>query len=139
MTSPAEGLGLILEDLGVLGGTTGWTKSIGLLQDIARSVALLDSGGRGGEVKVAIDYPSVQVLVLGDAAPGGYSAAYSKAKEVFDSLVGIDTPNGIWSNLVSCVALGFINSLGLDEKQRPRMSVNFRLITTPENYGNRTY
>lgn len=141
MTSPAEGLKAIATTAGLIGGITGWTGNVGGLSTstTAKEVSFLDSGGRAGEVKVAIDYPTVQVLVRGSKAAGGYSEAYQKAQAVYDALVGITTPNGIWARLVSCVPRGFINWLGRDDQDRPQFSLNFQLITTPESQGNRTY
>lgn len=139
MTSPAEGIRDILVAEGVLAGVTGWADRVGGLATSAKNVSLIDSGGRGGEVKVAIDYPSVQMLLVGAKVAGGYSDAYAKAKEIFDTLQGIDTPNATWSGLVSCVAVGQPQWLGRDDQDRPMFSLNFKLITTPENVGNRTY
>jgi hypothetical protein len=129
----------LLEDRGVARGTTGWKGTIGGFSAEGQQISALDSGGRGGEVKIAIDYPSVQFLVRGDAGTGGYIAAYEKAKEVFNTLTGIETPNPVWDELVSCVAVNQPAWLGRDDRDRPRFSVNFRLITEPTEVGNRTY
>lgn len=135
--SPAEGLKDILVAEGVV--ASGWTWTVGGLRDTAKSISFIDSGGRGGEVKVAIDYVNVQILVLGEKAVGGYTAAYAKADEIFAKLQGITTPHASFSRLVSCVAMGHINWLGKDSQDRPQFSLNFRLIATPENAGNRNY
>lgn len=137
--SPAEGIRDILVACDVLGGATGWAWEIGAIRDTAKSVAIIDSGGREGEVKVAIDYPSVQLIIQGEKLTGGYSVAWDKASEIYKLLHGIDTPNQTWSELTSCVAMGYITSLGRDDSDRPRFSLNFRLITTPEDVGDRTY
>lgn len=140
MTSPAEGFKAILANLGVIDGATGWSGYIGDLPDTPhQAVTIYDTGGRGGEVKVAIDYPTVQVVVRGSPASGGYAAGYAKAQAIYDAMVGIDTPHASWDKLVSCVQMGFINWLGRDDTDRPRFSVNFRLITLPDNEGNRNY
>lgn len=139
MTSPAEGLKDILVDAGVVAGATGWTWKVGGLGSGENEIAIIDSGGRGGEVKVAIDYPSVQILVKGAKEAGGYTAAFTKAREVYDALQGIDNPNGVWDELVSCVAVNQPAWLGRDDADRPQFSLNFRLITEPSNQGNRPY
>lgn len=139
MTSPAEGIKAILAAESVVDGGSGWTGLVGGLSENAKCVALIDLPGRGGEVKVAIDYPSVQALVRGEAGAGGYSDAYAKAQEVYDTLQGIDTPNVTWTGLVSAVAISLPAWLGRDDSNRPRFSVTFRLITLPDNEGNRTY
>ena len=136
MTSAAEGLKAILEGEGVFAGN--WYPRIGGLGTADWCVSLIDSGGRGGEVKVAIDYPSVQVLVRGSSSTGAYSATVAKAQEIYDTLMGIDTPRADWANLTSCVAISNPVWLGKDDKDRPQFSLNFRLIVTPENVGNRT-
>ena len=137
--TPAEGIIEILLAGGVLGGTTGWVDRVGDAGNAGNIAAFYDSGGRGGEVKVAIDYPTVQVITIGASAGGGYSAAFNKAKEIYNFLQGIETPNAAWPNLVSCVMMNEPLWLGKDESDRPRFSVNMRLIVTPENEGNRTY
>jgi hypothetical protein len=139
MTSPAEGIGNILLAAGVHGGATGWSERLGDAGDVPKVIAIMDSGGRGGEVKVAIDYPSVQIIVKGSSASGGYVATYNKAREVYDVLQGIDTPNATWDELVSCVAMNQPAWLGRDDKDRPQFSLNFRLITEPNNIGHRPY
>src|SRR5690349_13147824 len=126
--SPAEGLEAILAAAGIIGGATGWEGRLGGLGTDGKQIAFIDSGGRPGEVKVAIDYPTVQLLVRGSKAAGGYSEAHAKAKAAYEALIGIPTPNGTWSELVSCTARGYINWLGRDDQDRPQFSLNFQLI-----------
>jgi hypothetical protein len=137
VTTPAEGLKAICAATPTL--FTGWTATVGGTIEANNAVSFLDTGGRGGEVKVAIDYPSVQVIVVGSSTGGGYTAAFNLAKAIYNRLQGIDTPNATWANLVSCVAVSEPIWLGRDDASRPRFSVNFRLIVTPENQGNRNY
>lgn len=139
MTTPAEGINQIIVDAGLVGGASGWTSVVGGNMGQPKEVTLLDSGGRGGEVKVAIDYPSVQAIVVGSSAAGGYQAAFNKARSIYDLLLGIDTPHAAWDKLVSCIATNQPAWLGRDDGSRPRFSVNFNLIVTPEDIGNRTY
>ena len=140
MTTPAEGLKAICAAVtGLFGGSTGWVATVGGFSTTGKEISFLDSGGRSSEVKVAIDYPNVQVMIRGTKAAGGYSEAYQKAKEVHAALVGIETPNASWTYLTSCVARGDIIWLGRDDEARPRFSLNLQLITQPENIGHRTY
>lgn len=139
MTSPAEGLRAIMVAEGVIEGATGWKGTVGGLTSADAQITFIDHGGRGGEVKVAIDYPSVQLIIRGSKAQGGYTAAFAKAKAAFDTLMGIDTPNATWAGLVSCVATSQPQWLGRDDQDRPMFSLNFKLITSPESDGNRTY
>lgn len=137
--SPAEGIAAILEGRAIIGGSTGFAPRIGGFFGEGAQVACLDSGGRGGEVKVAIDYPSVQVLVKGPQGQGGYTAGYAKAQQIYDTLQGISQNPAEFPRLVSCVARGYINALGKDENGHPRFSINWQLIVTPAAEGNRSY
>lgn len=136
--SPAEGLKAILEDAGVVDGVSGWVSRIGGTSDVAQQLGFIDTGGRGGEVKVAIDYPTVQIIVQGSKAVGGYSAGFEKAREVYDTLQAID-PQAIWDELDSCVAMNQPIWIGRSDNDLPKWSLNFRLITSPNNIGNRDY
>lgn len=138
--SPADGILAILVDAGIV--STGWVGRVGALHTQAnqdQSIAVLDNGGRGAEVKVAIDYPTVQVLIRGSKAAGGYSAGYAKAEAVLAALQGIDQNPSAYPNLVSCVVRGGITGIGRDENDRPLFSLNFNLITNPSDAGFRTY
>lgn len=137
--SPAEGISAILEAAGLCGGVTGWASYVGQLGALDQAVCCFDHAGRGGEVKVAIDYPAVQIIVRGTKAQGGYSDAYAKAQEVFAALQGIDQNPTAYTNLVSCVARGQPTGMGRDENDRPMISLNFNLITNPDDDGYRTY
>ena len=138
MGSPAAGIYDILEAAGLFGGATGWEGRVGGLTDNgAPQVAVIDSGGRAGEVKIQIEYPSVQILVRGSPEQGGYAAAYSKAEKIHAALQGIGQNPVQFARLTSCVAIGFINWLGRDASDRPQFSLNFQLITVPETQGNR--
>jgi Bacteriophage minor capsid protein len=139
--SPADGIRAILEAAGICGGATTWDSRTGALhtsQD--RCVAVLDSGGRGSEVKIAIDYPTVQILVRADKNAGGYVAGYDKARECFIALQAINQNPAQFVNLTSCVVRGGITPVGRDDNDRPVFSLNFNLIVTiPGTEGYRDY
>ncbi len=137
--SPEEGLEAICEAKGIVSGASGWKPEIGALRDTPKSMAFILSGGRGGEAKVAIDYPTVQILVLGAHASGGYAQARDKAQDIYNALHGVDTPDAAYPNLSSCLAMGNPVWLGADDKDRPRFALNFRLIVVPDNEGDRNY
>jgi hypothetical protein len=137
VASPAEGIKDVLVSGALIGGASGWGARVGELSDKAPVVAVFDSGGRPGEVRIKIEYPSVQVIVRGEAGQGGYSAAYDKAEKIHAYLQGIDQNPAAFARLTSCVAIGFINWLGRDESDRPQFSLNFQLITEPITAGNR--
>lgn len=134
--SPADGLLAILE--GIAGFLDGWEAHVGRFNTSPnKQIVLRNTGGRSGEVKVAIDYPSVQVLIKG--APKGYAEAWSKLKDIRDALVAIPTPTADYPALTSCVAMGDINDLEYDDSDRPQFSQNFQLITSYAVSGYRDY
>lgn len=122
---------------GLYGGATGWSGKVGGLSGEDPCIAAIDSGGRAGEVKIQIEYPTVQILVRGAAGQGGYDAGFAKAEKVHAALQGIDQNPAEFPRLTSCVAIGWINWLGRDDNDRPQWSLNFQLITVPETQGNR--
>jgi hypothetical protein len=93
-----------------------------------------NTGGRPPEVKVAINYPAIQVLVRSE--PTGYVAASEKAKEVFVALHAIDSAPPDFPELTSCLGATEPNFVGYDEAKRPVWSVNFNCILSkdPEGY-----
>lgn len=131
--SPAMGLLSILKAVGGL--TTGWTFAVGrLVPEPDKQIVLRHTGGRMGEVCVAIDYPSVQILCRG--APKGYDEAYQKLKAVREALVAI--PSSVaYPELTSCVTIGDIVDLGYDDANRPQFAQNFQLIVSYATSGYR--
>jgi hypothetical protein len=141
MTVPSVGIAAILNAAApaVVDGATGWPLSLGrLLTTSNRCVALIDGGGRTPEVKVAIDYPTVQVLVRGNKTE--YEASREKAKEIFNILQAHPTPTVDYPELVSSVAATDIAWLGYDpDGERPMWSLNFNLIVNPAAIGHRDW
>lgn len=133
----AEGLYEICEAAGIFGGATNWKGTIGTFTTDAQQLCFMAGAGRAPEVKVAINYPTVQVLARGDAAPNGRAALHSKMLEVFNLLHAIPQNPTEFPELTSCLARGDIQDLGRDENQRPLASLNFNLIVTPSSAGNR--
>lgn len=129
MASPADAASDFLPNT-VVGGSTGWTLKIG--RDVAtpdQIVVFSDSGGSNPNPKWLLDFPNIQVRVRG--APGGYSEAYAKAKQVSDVLLGIASQNVGSDRWVSVTGLGGIMFTHYDDQERPTFSVNFRLIIEP--------
>jgi hypothetical protein len=93
-----------------------------------------DTGGPRPEVKIAIDYPSVQVLVR--SGKMGYMAAAEKADEVKLVLHAIDSAPAAFPDLTSCLLTGEKTFVGYDAVERPVWSVNFNCILSkpPEGY-----
>lgn len=136
--SPAEGIYNILAAANFFTG--GWTPYVGLMGESANCIACLNTGGASGEVMVAIDYPTVQLLGRGAKSGNSFDILYEKMKAAKLLLHGITETSGAdaYPELVSCIVRGDIAQLGQDENQRPLMSLNFQLITAPADVGNRT-
>lgn len=134
--SPANGLQAVLVTAGVVGGGSGWTAYCGQeMNDPDQTVTLLDSGGPAPEVAVGINYPRVQVVVRG--TPNDYDGTYARALLVRKALLRLPTPNVDYPELTVVTEQTDIQSLGRDSSGRPRLSMNFRLITTPADPGYR--
>jgi hypothetical protein len=98
-------------------------------------ILVADRGGRSPEVRIAIDYPSIQILVR--SSKQGYVAARAKSDEVFLALQGIPSEPASYPELTSCVAAGGITFVGYDENERPIWSQNFNLIVSKAPQGHR--
>lgn len=138
--SPAEGLHKILQATSFYTG--GWTPYVGNFGGADNSITFLNSGGRTPEVLVAIDYPNVQLIGRGNKSGNSYDILYNKLQAAKRILHAIQETTGYKSHfpeLVSCLVRGEIASLGLDDNQRPLLSLNFELITAPldADRGNR--
>ena len=122
---------LVAASVGVFNATSGWSIHIGgLPEGPDTAIAVSHTGGLNPNPHWLLDYPSVQVLVRGDAS--GYVAAKAKATEVKDVLLGLvsQTINGDrWDSIRM---LGDIGWLGFDSaEKRPIFSVNLTLIIEP--------
>ncbi len=132
MADPAEGIKdlLVAAGVGTFAATTGWGIFIGREPgEIDSIITIYHTGGRDPNSKWLLDFPSIQVKIRGDRA--GYQAAHAKAIDVRDALLGLPGQdiNGDRWDLV--VALGGVNNLGFDEKNRPMFTVNFELTIEP--------
>lgn len=129
MQSVAVQAANILATAGVCTLSTGvWPIKVGQMPAAPYAcLAAYDTPGQTPEVKFLLDYPGLMVTVRGD--PGDYAAAYSKAGDVKDVLLGID-PQDVaggdhWSG---CTMMGDINSLGSDDNDCPLLTMNFRVL-----------
>lgn len=133
MASPAVTARQILVDKGITG-----TIEVSRMPDSPNEcITIYDSGGQANNPKWLLDYPTIQVMVRGN--PDGYAAAYQKAKDVQDALLGLESQTIGGNRWVSVLAMGGIISLGYDEKNRPSLSMNFRITIEPaaSTYTNR--
>jgi hypothetical protein len=137
--TPSLGIEAILTAEGVAGGSP-WLISISRFRtEPDMQVCIIDLPGRSPEVLIAQDYPGIQVLVRGSRSGDGYTAAWDKARDVFNALQAIPTPHASWPELASCVARHNPGPVGYDPEGRPIMTLNFDLIVAPEDLGHRIY
>lgn len=102
-----------------------------------RQIVFRDVGGRDAEVGLAIDYPSVQILVRGKDGTGGYEEGYAKMVAVRDALLAIPSAPVAYPELTSVTQIGHIQGLGSDDKDRPMWSLNLQLILSFTTSGHR--
>jgi len=114
---------------------SGWELHTGMMpKSPAKIIMLSDTGGLEPNPRWLLDFPSAQAMIRGEV--GGYLATHKEASAVKDILLGIPSQtiaNDRWVaiNLGSDVAF-----LGLDEKEHPLFSINFRLIIEPQATAN---
>lgn len=103
-------------------------------ESVDQCLVVRDTGGKPPEVKIAINYPAIQVLVRSDAA--GYEATKTKIHDVFVALHAIDASTTSFPELTSCLASSEPTFVGYDANKRPVWSANFNCITStaPEGY-----
>ncbi len=138
MASTEDGIKtlLVAANVGVFAATTGWSIQIGRIVDEPDTqIVIFATGGKPSEPKLAIDYPSVQVLVRGSA--NGYEAARQKIIDVKNALLGLPSQTVNGDRWDSVLAIGDIKSMGYDQKQRPSFVMNFSLIIEPATTGYR--
>lgn len=93
-------------------------------------IAILHTGGKPPNPKWAIDYPSIQIIVVGKA--NAYVETKDKAQDVKDALLGYDSADVNDDRIVAINMISDIVSLGFDNADRPMFSLNFSLIVEPE-------
>lgn len=138
MASTEDGIKtlLVAAGVGVFAATTGWSIQIGrIIDEPDTQIVIFATGGKPSEPKLAIDYPSVQVLVRGSA--NGYEAARQKIIDVKNALLGLPSQTVNGDRWDSVLAIGDIKGMGYDQKQRPSFVMNFSLIIEPATTGYR--
>ena len=107
-----------------------WSIAVGKMPEKPdRAITAYDSGGQEPNPQWLVDYPTVQIKIRG--GENDYIAAFDKAEEVKDALLGLPSQeiNGeIWT---SVSLLSDRTFLGYDQNGRPEFSINFRLIVHP--------
>ena len=99
------------------------------------AVTVMGSGGITPNPKFLLDRPSIQVMIRGGV--NGYSAAYDKAVEVNNALLGLPSQDVNGDRWVQINMIGDIVPLGFDSKNRAKFSINFGLIIEPATGTNR--
>lgn len=125
MNPPSKDIATMLEAAGV--GSFGFTLFVSMLpQDPDLCIAVIDTGGAepvDSLTGIIFEEPTIQVRVRA----GDYSAAYSKAKEVFDALHAKHNTTESGTYYPRIRAMSGILSLGRDARNRSEFSLNFRL------------
>lgn len=138
MKSPAVGIKdiLVSANVGNFASSSGWSLHVGRLATSPDScIACVDTGGLSPYPHIALNFPSVQVLVRSN--PGDYIGAHDKARDVIDALLGAGYAviNGDkWGGITQ---IGDLISLGYDDKNRAMFSANFSVRVEPSSTGNR--
>lgn len=99
-------------------------------------IGIVRGPGTTPNPKWRLDFPGIQVRVRGE--PEDYGLAHSKAQEVKDALLGLESQTldgDIW---VSVTMPQDIIDLGQDGKGRQEFALNFNLIIEPSSGTNRT-
>lgn len=114
---------------------SGWQIEIGALPDNPNKIINInDTGGLASNPKWLLDFPTLQVLVRGEA--NGYLDTWREIKAVKDLLLGVDSQDINLDRWVSVTQNGDIMALGRDDSDRPLFSVNFALIIEPQSVAN---
>lgn len=134
MSSPAEDIALHLDNLGL--GSRGSDIYVGFEpESTSLTMTLMNSGGLDPNPKWLRDYPTVQIRLRGSAF--GYEAAWTKANDIKDALLGEPPTMLNGKNYVQFLQIGDILDLGPDENNRPLITLNFRFAVERTSGGNR--
>ena len=117
-------------------GSSGWQLEISQLPDTPdRVIMISDTGGLEPNPKWLLDFPTVQVMVRGEA--NGYLDAFREAKAVKDILLGIDSfTSADGDRWVSLTQNGDLAFIGRDDGMRPLFSINIAIILEPQLVAN---
>ena len=121
---------LVAAGVGVFSAQSGWGIFIGSEPSAPdTTITIREFAGPGPMPKWRVDFPAIQTMIRG--APGGYQAAKVKAQQVLDELHSLpsQTLNGDrWNSVIATSGPAYN---GDDQKNRPKFSVNFKLILEP--------
>lgn len=121
---------LVSKGLGVFNSTAAFSLFVGAPPDKPDALVLINvTGGRPPLPHLALNYPSIQVMVRG--APSGYAAASARMSAICNALLGISTYVLNGDTYRACNQIGDVIYLGQDDNTRPLLSANFRYIVEP--------
>ena len=100
-----------------------------------KAVLINAAGGRPPYPHLALNFPSVQVMVRGK--PSGYTEAREEMRLICNLLLGMGSTVANEDTYRSCNQLGDVIYLGQDNRGRPIFSANFWYIVEPSDLGNR--
>jgi|TARA_R110000803_G_scaffold210841_1_gene284321 hypothetical protein len=121
---------LVTAGVGTFAAASGWGIYISQEPESPNTtITVYDVGGLTPNPKFLLDEPSVQLRIRG--APDAYLAAYTKALDCKNALLGLtpQTLNGV--NIRGILAIGDIAFLSYDEQRRPILTQNWRFIIQP--------
>lgn len=137
-TSPAFDVATLLQDLNV--GVLGRDIFVATMPQSTdrintdRCVAVYDTGGIRSLPIYQRDEMLVTFNIRGN--PNDYNDAYNLANSVKEAVNGCKPVTINDKDYILFVLVGDINSLGLDDRDRPRLSLTLRIVR--ENFGNST-
>lgn len=131
---------LVAAAIGVFAAQSGWSIAIGRepsQSDKAphTTITIYDTGGDDANPALLLDHPTVQIRVRGD--PNGYPAAYIKAQQIKDFLLGMPRQVVNTTDYIGVWITGDIFHLGHDENNRPLLTTNWHMAREPAAGTNR--
>lgn len=128
MASPAEIVATLLSATAVTSPL--FALKVGKLTDTPdEQICTYDSGGENPNPAWLLNEPHVQIRVRGKSF--GYGIAWAKASLVRDAILGITPQNVTGGRIDGIIALGDINYIGPDQKERPEFTMNFKMFFEP--------
>jgi len=128
---------LVDEGIGTFAATTGWGIYVGRMPDdgLDTTITIYDTGNPDPEIGVAIDKPTIQILVRG--TEWDYPGTNTKCVNIKNVLHRRPTET---VNTTIYDGIYLINGpkfLEYDTKNRPVFSLNFRMFAEPSDTGYR--
>jgi len=114
-------------------GETAFVLKVGEMPDAPDLVVVLyDTSAPAGFPGLLLEYAGIQVMVRGGKGAASYSSAYLMARKVRDYILGMPNAPAEFVELDGVIERGSINSLGVDDSNRPRFTNNFQLQIEPQ-------